>query len=130
MKRLIVAVIALTFCASLGFAQVPEISKKTFVVKTEKLSKHLELDASQIYEVSNINAYFMEKQQEVLRANPKLQAQKKQEAVYGNLKLMKNVLNEEQYRKYVALINVTNNSYLQKGINASPDVYLADTHKY
>lgn len=127
MKKVIVAIIVMTLCASLAYAQVPEMSKKPFVVNTEKLGKYLELDMMQLYEVSNINTYFMEKQKEVLTASPKLQDRKKQEAVYGNLKLMKGVLNEDQYRKYVALLNVTNNSYLQAEINALPDSYLADT---
>ncbi|MDH6534834.1 hypothetical protein D0T51_07400 [Parabacteroides sp. 52] len=126
MKRLIVAVMALTLCASLSFAQQSsKISLRPLVINTNQLSKFLALDNNQLQEVSDINAYFIEKQEEVFKYNTGLQEQKKKEAIYGNLKLMKEVLNTEQYRKYVALVNVTNNNYLQEEALLHTDLQFA-----
>ena len=76
-------------------------------------------------EVAEINAYFIEKQEESAKACANKQDQKRYEAVYGNLKLMKKALSPEQYRKYVTLLNITNNNNRSLE-QALPDVYLAD----
>lgn len=128
MKRLGLAVAAVLMSASVGFAQSGEVrlSKEPFAVNAEKLSSYLQLTPGQYNEVANINAYFIEKQNESIKSSSKLQAKKMHQAVYGNLKLMKKTLTSEQYRKYVVLLNITNNNNRLMGINAIPDVYLAD----
>lgn len=128
MKRLGLAVAAVLMSASVGFAQSSEVklSKEPFVVNAERLSSYLQLTPGQYNEVANINAYFIEKQSESIRSSSRLQAKKMHQAVYGNLKLMKKALTPEQYRKYVVLLNITNNNNRLMGINAIPDVYLAE----
>lgn len=128
MKRLGLAVAAVLMSASVGFAQTSEVklSKEPFAVNAERLSSYLQLTPSQYNEVAEINAYFIEKQGESVKASSKLQGKKMHQAVYGNLKLMKKALTPEQYRKYVVLLNITNNNNRLMGINAIPDVYLAD----
>lgn len=127
MKRLGMAVAALLFCATISNAQsFQRLNKEPFAVNTEKLSSYLQLTPAQLEEVSNINTYFIEKQNESMRASVKRQDKKMCEAVYGNLKLMKRTLTPEQYRKYIVLLNVTNNNNRLKGIQSMPDVYLAE----
>ena len=119
-------VAVLCMCATASFAQKPSLSRAPFIVSTGKLASYLQLTSSQIAEVTEINAYFIEKQEESAKACAKKQEQKRYEAVYGNLKLMKKALNPEQYRKYVTLLNITNNNNRSLGHQALPDVYLAD----
>ncbi len=128
MKRLGLAVAAVVMSATVSFAQSNEVklSKEPFMVNTEKLSSYLQLTPGQYGEVAEINAYFIEKQNESIKSSSKLQSKKMYQAVYGNLKLMKKVLTPEQYRKYVVLLNVTNNNNRLMGIEAMPDSYLAD----
>ncbi|MDD2438123.1 MAG: hypothetical protein PHX50_10385 [Massilibacteroides sp.] len=128
MKRLGLAVAAVVMSASVSFAQSNEVkmSKEPFMVNTEKLSSYLQLTSTQYNEVADINAYFIEKQNESIKSSSKLQSKKMYQAVYGNLKLMKRVLTPEQYRKYVVLLNITNNNNRMMGIQAMPDTYLAD----
>lgn len=128
MKRLGLAVAAVLMSASMSFAQNNEVklTKKPFAVSTGKLGAYLQLTSSQLDEIGKINAYFIEKQDESIKASGKLQAQKMRQAVYGNLKLMKKALTPEQYRKYVVLLNITNNNNRLMGITSMPDVYLAD----
>ena len=113
-------------CATASFAQRPSLSREPFIVSTGKLANYLQLTSTQIAEVAEINAYFIEKQEESARACAKKQDQKRYEAVYGNLKLMKQALTPEQYRKYVTLLNITNNNNRSLGYQTLPDVYLAD----
>lgn len=128
MKRLGLAVAAVLLSASVGYAQSGEVklSKEPFVVNAERLSSYLQLTPGQYNEVADINAYFIEKQRESIKSSSKLQTKKMHQAVYGNLKLMKKALTPEQYRKYVVLLNITNNNNRLMGINAIPDVYLAE----
>ena len=126
MKKFGFIVAALCMYATASFAQRPSLSREPFVVSTEKLANYLQLNSTQIGEVAEINAYFIEKQEESAKACVKKQDQKRYEAVYGNLKLMKKALNPEQYRKYVTLLNITNNNNRAMGSQALPDVYLAD----
>lgn len=128
MKRLGLAVAAILMSASVGFAQNNNVklSKEPFAVSNGKLFSYLQLDPSQYEEIAEINEFFIEKQSESINSSSKFQAKKMHQAVYGNLKLMKKALTTEQYRKYLVLINVTNNNNRMTGINAIPDVYLAD----
>lgn len=126
MKRLGMAVTALLMCATMSFAQRPNLSREPFIVSTEQLRRYLQLEPCQVAEVAMINEYFIEMQNQGAKASAKKQDQKKYEAVYGNLKLMKKVLEPDQYRKYLTLLNVTNNNNLAFAANALPDVYLAD----
>lgn len=126
MKRLALAVSALVLSAAIGFAQKPAFGKKPYEVNFTKLSAYLQLKPSQMEEVESINAFFLIKQGESIRASIKLQDKKMHEAVYGNLKLMKKALTPEQYRKYVILLNITHNNNRLTGINTLPDVYLAN----
>lgn len=128
MKRLGLAVAAVLLSASVGYAQSSEVklSKEPFVVNAERLSSYLQLTPGQYNEVADINAYFIEKQKESIKSSSRLQTKKMHQAVYGNLKLMKKALTPEQYRKYVVLLNITNNNNRLMGINAIPDVYLAE----
>lgn len=126
MKRIGLAVSALLLCATVGFAQKAGSSKEPFAVNTNRLSSYLQLEPHQVDEVAAINEFFLEKQNESLRANGKMQDKKMHEAVYGNLKLMKKALNQEQYRKYVMLLNVTYNNNRLANLKTLPDVYLAD----
>lgn len=124
MKRLVMAISALLLSATISFAQ--NSVKKPFIVNVDRLSPYLQLTPSQMNEVANINEYFIEMQNESVKASVKHQEKKMRQAVYGNLKLMKKALTPEQYRKYLVLLNVTNNNNRLKGIDAMPDVYLAD----
>ena len=126
MKKFGFIVAALCMCATASFAQKPSLSREPFIVSTGKLANYLQLTSTQVAEVAEINAYFIEKQEESARACAKKQEQKRYEAVYGNLKLMKKALNPEQYRKYVALINVSRAN--QPMAITSPDLeaYLAE----
>ena len=128
MKRLGLAVAAVLLSASVGFAQSSEVkfSKEPFAVNAQRLNSYLQLTPGQYDEVANINAYFIEKQNESIRSSSKLRAKKMHQAVYSNLKLMKKALTPEQYRKYVVLLNVTNNNNRLLGINAIPASYLAE----
>jgi hypothetical protein len=128
MRTLGLAVAAVLMSASVAFAQSNNVkfSKEPFAVNAEKLSAYLDLTPGQYNEVAEINEYFMDKQSESLRASAKLQAKKMHQAVYGNLKLMKKALTPDQYRKYLVLLNITNNNNRLMGMNAMPDVYLAD----
>lgn len=126
MKRMVMAVAALVLCVTMGFAQGSDLSKEPFLVNMTQLTSYLELHPSQMNEVSLINAYFIEKQNESLRAGDKLRDKKMRQAVFGNLKLMKKALSSDQYRKYVALINVTNNNNRVMHEVSFPDIYLAD----
>ena len=126
MKKFGFIVAALCMCATASFAQKPSLSREPFIVSTGKLANYLQLTSTQVAEVAEINAYFIEKQEESARACAKKQDQKRYEAVYGNLKLMKKALNPEQYRKYVTLLNITNNNNRSLGYQTLPDVYLAD----
>lgn len=126
MKKFGFIVAALCMCATASFAQKPSLSREPFIVSTGKLANYLQLTSTQVAEVAEINAYFIEKQEESVRACAKKQEQKRYEAVYGNLKLMKKALNPEQYRKYLTLLNITNNNNRSLGYQALPDVYLAD----
>lgn len=128
MKRLNKIVPVLLFCATVGFAQKPALSKEPFSVNIENLSRYLQLTPSQREEVANINEFFIEQQNASLKASAKLQDKKMNDAIYGNLKLMKKALTPEQYRKYVVLLNVTNNNNRLRSINTLPDVYLADNN--
>jgi len=123
MKRLVVIAMALTLCATLVSAQARKISKKDFIVSTEKLNTFLKLDSGQLYKVGIINKNFIKQQAKARMAKGSLQDQKKQEAVYTNLRSMREVLTEAQYRKYIAVFNVTNNHYLAAEITASHDFY-------
>lgn len=125
MKRMVMAVAALVLSVTMGFAQGSDLSKEPFLVNMTQLTSYLELHPSQMNEVSLINAYFIEKQNESLRAGDKLRDKKMRQAVFGNLKLMKKALSSDQYRKYVALINVTNNNNRVMHEVSFPDVYLA-----
>ena len=126
MRKFGFIVAVLCMCATASFAQRPSLSREPFIVSTGKLASYLQLTSTQIAEVAEINAYFIEKQEESARACAKKQDQKRYEAVYGNLKLMKQALNPEQYRKYVTLLNITNNNNRSLGYQTLPDVYLAD----
>ena len=128
MKRLGLALTALLVSVTMSYAQSSnaELRKEPFAVSFEQLSKFLELAPHQINEVADINAYFIEKQNESLRSSASLQDKKMHQAVYGNLKLMRQTLTSDQYRKYVALINVTNNNQRVLGTFALPDIFLAD----
>lgn len=126
MRRLGMAVAALLMCVTMSFAQKPSLSREPFVVSTEKLSSYLQLTPDQMDEVANINEYFIEMQNQSVKASAKNQDKKMYQAVYGNLKLMKKTLDPGQYRKYVTLLNITNNNNRILGGNALPDVYLAD----
>lgn len=126
MKRMVMAVAALVLSVTMGFAQGSDLSKEPFLVNMTQLTSYLELHPSQMNEVSLINAYFIEKQNESLRAGDKLRDKKMRHAVFGNLKLMKKALSSDQYRKYVALINVTNNNNRVMHEVSFPDIYLAD----
>ena len=126
MRKFGFIVAVLCMCATASFAQRPSLSREPFIVSTGKLASYLQLTSTQIAEVAEINAYFIEKQEESAKACAKKQDQKRYEAVYGNLKLMKQALNPEQYRKYVTLLNITNNNNRSLGYQALPDVYLAD----
>lgn len=126
MKRMVMAVAALVLSVTMGFAQGSDLSKEPFLVNMTQLTSYLELHPSQMNEVSLINAYFIEKQNESLRAGDKLRDKKMRQAVFGNLKLMKKALSSDQYRKYVALINVTNNNNRVMHEVSFPDIYLAD----
>lgn len=126
MRNLGMAVVALFMCATMSFAQKPNLSREPFVVNTEKLSSYLQLTPNQVAEVANINEYFIDMQNQSVKASAKNQDKKMYEAVYGNLKLMKKALNPDQYRKYVTLLNITNNNNRVLGGNTLPDVYLAD----
>lgn len=126
MRRLGMAVAALLMCVTMSFAQKPSLSREPFVVSTEKLSSYLQLTPDQMDEVANINEYFIEMQNQSVKANAKNQDKKMYQAVYGNLKLMKKTLDPGQYRKYVTLLNITNNNNRILGGNTLPDVYLAD----
>ncbi|MDH6357603.1 hypothetical protein [Parabacteroides sp. PF5-9] len=127
MKRLVMAVAALAFSATLSMTHAQSVSKKPFMVDFNKLSTYLDLAPYQMTEVVNINDYFIEMQKESLSRNPVRQERKMHQAVYGNLKLMKEVLTTEQYRKYVTLLNVTNNNNRVLGHTVVSDVYLAHT---
>lgn len=124
MRRLGMAVAALLMCVTMSFAQ--KLSREPFVVSTEKLSSYLQLTPDQVAEVANINEYFIEMQNQSVKASAKKQDKKMHEAVYGNLKLMKQTLNPDQYRKYLTLLNVTNNNNRILGSDTLPEVYLAD----
>lgn len=128
MKRLALVVSALVLSATIGFAQKTAFGKKPYEVNFTKLSAYLQLKPSQMEEVESINAFFLIKQGESIRASIKLQDIKMHEAVYGNLKLMKKALTPEQYRKYVTLLNITHNNNRLTGMNTLPDVYLADNN--
>ena len=127
MKKIGFIVAALFMSVAVSYAERPSLSHEPFIVSTGKLASYLKLTPSQIAEVAEINAYFIEKQDECWRTCAKKQDQKRFEAVYGNLKLMKQALNPEQYRKYVTLLNITNNNNNQSFTRqALPDVYLAE----
>lgn len=126
MKRLVMVVAALVLSVTMGFAQGSDWSKEPFTVNLDQLASYLELHPGQMNEVSVINAYFIEKQNESLRAGDKLRDKKMRQAVFGNLKLMKKALSSDQYRKYVALINVTNNNNRVMHEVSFPGIYLAD----
>ena len=126
MKKFGFIVAVLCMCATASFAQRPSLSREPFIVSTGKLANYLQLTSTQIAEVAEINAYFIEKQEESAKASANKQDQKRYEAVYGNLKLMKQALTPEQYRKYVTLLNITNNNNRSLGYQTLPDVYLAD----
>ncbi len=128
MKRLGLAMIAVLFSVTVSFAagNSSKLSKEPFAVSFERLSKYLELAPYQMNEVADINDYFIEKQNESIRSTAKRQEKKMEQAVYSNLKLMKSALTPEQYRKYLVLLNVTNNNNRAQGINALPDMFLAD----
>lgn len=126
MKRFGVIIGALCLSATVAFAQRPDLSREPFVVNTDQLIRYLQLRSSQVDEVESINAYFIQKQHESMRAKAEAQDEKMYQAVYGNLKLMKRVLTDDQYRKYLTLLNVTNNNNRAFGANTFPEVYLAD----
>lgn len=128
MKRLVMAVAALTLSATMSFAQDLNLKKEPFVVNFDKLSSYLQLAPSQVNEVADINEYFLDMQNEgLMKSNPVRKEKAMTKAVYGNLKLMKDALTTEQYRKYIALINVTNNNNRLSGITAINDLNLAYT---
>lgn len=126
MKRVMVLVALLALFVNAVSSQVPPLSNKNFVIKTESLHKYLNLNTTQFEEVSKINAYFLKQQENAQQKNGLRRKEKKQDAVYGNLKLMKKVLDKKQYQKYVTVLNLTNNAYLASEINVSPDSYLAE----
>lgn len=126
MKRLVMAVAALVLSVTTSLAQESNLSKEPFSANISQLANYLELRPSQMNEVSVINEYFIEKQNESLRAGDKLRDKKMRQAVFGNLKLMKKALSSGQYRKYVALINVTNNNNRVLHEVSFPDIYLAE----
>lgn len=126
MKRLVMAVAALVLSVTTSLAQESNLSKEPFSANISQLANYLELRPSQLNEVSVINEYFIEKQNESLRAGDKLRDKKMRQAVFGNLKLMKKALSSGQYRKYVALINVTNNNNRVLHEVSFPDIYLAE----
>lgn len=129
MRKFGFIVAVLCMCATAADAQKPALSREPFIVSTGKLANYLQLTSTQVGEVAEINAYFIEKQEESAKACPKKQEKKLYEAVYGNLKLMKRALTHEQYRKYVTLLNITNNNNRSMGTQAFPDVYLAENVK-
>ncbi|MDH6358124.1 hypothetical protein [Parabacteroides sp. PF5-9] len=127
MKRLVLAVAALVFSATMSLTQAQDASKQPFSSGFSQLSSFLELAPYQKSEVAKINDYFMEMQSNSLTATSDLKEQKMHQAVYGNLKLMKEVLTAEQYRKYVMLLNITNNNNRLLGDYVVADTYLAHT---
>lgn len=116
---------ALLMCVTFSFAEKPTLSREPFVVSTKRLAEYLQLTSTQLDEVTNINRYFIEMQNESVKASAKMQERKMHQALYGNLKLMKQALSKEQYRKYVMLINITNNNNQTLGVNTFPEVYMA-----
>lgn len=125
MRRLGMIMGALMMCVMFSFAEKPSLSREPFVVSIKKLAEYLQLTSTQLDEVANINRYFIEMQNESVKASAKMQDKKMHEALYGNLKLMKKALSKEQYRKYVMLINITNNNNQTLGVNTFPEVYMA-----
>jgi predicted secreted protein len=89
MKRLGLAVAAVVMSATVSFAQSNEVklSKEPFMVNTEKLSSYLQLTPGQYGEVAEINAYFIEKQNESIKSSSKLQSKKMYQAVYGKFEI-------------------------------------------
>ena len=124
MKRLGLSVAVLLMSATLAFAGNKE--KAPFSVSTYQLSNYLELTSDQVDEVEKINEYFQQMQRASMRADESQKEAKMQKAIFSNLKLMKRVLDADQYRKYVALINVTNSNNRLRGIEDTPDSYLAE----
>jgi hypothetical protein len=131
MKRLSMAIAALLLSATVSFAQNDNVklTQSPFVVSFDKLNKYLQLQPSQTTKVDNINTYFIEKQEESLRAGSKRQIAKLHDALYGNLKLMKEALTPDQYKKYLQLINATVNNKGLQNLVYTPDALLADSGK-
>lgn len=129
MKKFGILVAMVSMFAFEGYAEKPALSREPFVVSTGKLINYLQLSSTQVEEVAEINAYFIEQQDDVAKASAKKQDQKMYDAVYGNLKLMKKALTADQYRKYVTLLNITNNNNRILGHEMMSDVYLADNAK-
>lgn len=108
MKRLGLTLVAAVCLAAGVFAagNQPTTAKWEGNINVNKLSKYLNLDASQHEEVANICEYFTE-QMERAASSKKNQEKLLRDAVYGNLKLMKRTLNEKQYADYAKVLNVT-----------------------
>lgn len=108
MKRLGLTLVAAVCLATGVFAagNQPTTAKWEGNINVTKLSKYLNLDASQHEEVANICEYFTE-QMERAASSKKNQEKLLRDAVYGNLKLMKRTLNEKQYADYAKVLNVT-----------------------
>lgn len=126
MRRLGMMVVALMMVATMSFAQKVSDSKS---MSFDKLSRYLQLDANQIAEVSEINAYFENQLGQPLSAEAlcnNVRPEETRNALLCNLKLMKRALTKDQYRKYVALINVTRANQEDKVSNPFLDSYLAE----
>ena len=126
MRRLGMMVVALMMVATMSFAQKVSDSKS---MSFDKLSRYLQLDATQIAEVPEINTYFHLQSRHPLSAEALCNNARPEEtrnALLCNLKLMKRALTKDQYRKYVALINVTRANQEDKVSNPLLDSYLAE----
>ena len=126
MKKSVLFATAWLVCSvlSIGFAQDAKVPFSTHI---RNLYAYLELKPWPVEEVSRINDFFIEQQQDSFSTNPERYSEQMEETLYGNLKLMKGVLSQEQYRKYVTLINIThnNNNYLNNSLQLT-DIYLAE----
>lgn len=108
MKRLGLTLVAAVCLTAGAFAagNQPTTAKWEGNINVAKLSRYLNLDASQHEEVANICGYFTEQMERA--ANSKKNREKLlRDAVYGNLKLMKRTLNEKQYADYAKVLNAT-----------------------
>ncbi|WP_418696262.1 hypothetical protein [Bacteroides sp.] len=114
MKRLGLTLVAVLCLSATTFAvgKQPTTVNATTNVKWEgninvgKLSRYLDLNASQYEEVANICEYFSEQMERATTAK-KDQEKLLRNAVYGNLKLMKKTLDEKQYASYARVLNAT-----------------------